>query len=105
LNSFLVDENLVKLKQILLIILPDAVELDTDEKRKFAGEKLYDMFQDEIDNIISVIMSRKSINVNQERLKKRLVIVFVTNFLIMVFLLKDLSYSIFYKCWYINCFI
>jgi hypothetical protein len=56
-EQFFSDENLVKLKQILLIILPDAVELDTDEKRKFAGEKLYDMFQDEIDNIISDYVS------------------------------------------------
>ena len=47
------DENRVKLKEILSIILPDAVELDTDEKREAAGKKLYDMFEREIDNIIS----------------------------------------------------
>jgi len=46
-------ENRVKLKEILSIILPDAVELDTDEKREAAGKKLYDMFEREIDNIIS----------------------------------------------------
>lgn len=45
-------ENLVKLKEILSIILPDAVELDTDEKREAAGKKLYDMFEREIDNIV-----------------------------------------------------
>ena len=56
-EQFFSDENLVKLKQILSIILPDAVELDTDEKREFAGKKLYDMFQDEIDNIISDYVS------------------------------------------------
>jgi hypothetical protein len=56
-EQFFSDENLVKLKQILLIILPDAVELDTDEKREFAGKKLYDMFPDEIDNIISDYVS------------------------------------------------
>lgn len=56
-EQFFSDENLVKLKQILSIILPDAVELDTDEKRESAGKKLYDMFQNEIDNIISDYVS------------------------------------------------
>jgi hypothetical protein len=46
-------ENLVKLKEILSIILPDAVELGTDEQKEEAGKKLYDMFENEIDNIIS----------------------------------------------------
>jgi hypothetical protein len=45
-------ENLVKLKDILSIILPDATELDTDEKKEAACKKLYDMFPNEIDNIV-----------------------------------------------------
>lgn len=52
-EQFFRGENIVKLKEILSIILPDAVELDTDEKRESAGKKLYDMFENEIDNIIS----------------------------------------------------
>lgn len=52
-EGFFNGENLVKLREILSIILPDAVELDTDEKREDAGKKLYNMFENEIDNIIS----------------------------------------------------
>jgi hypothetical protein len=52
-EQFFNRENLVKVKEILSIILPDSVELDTDEKREAAGKKLYDMFEREIDNIIS----------------------------------------------------
>ena len=52
-ENFFNGENLVKLKEILAIILPDAVDLDTDEKREAAGEKLYDMFEREVNEIIS----------------------------------------------------
>lgn len=57
LEQFFSRENLVKLKEILSIILPDAVELNTDEKREAAGKKLYDMFEREIDEIISDYVS------------------------------------------------
>ena len=53
LETFIRRENLVKLKEILSIILPDAASLDTDTRREEAGKKLYDMFEDEIDNIAS----------------------------------------------------
>ena len=56
-ENFFRGENLVKLKQILSIILPDAVDLDTDEKRETAGKKLYDMFEREIEEIISDYVS------------------------------------------------
>jgi hypothetical protein len=56
-ENFFRGENMVKLKQILSIILPDAVELDTDEKRESAGKKLYDMFESEIEEIISDYVS------------------------------------------------
>jgi hypothetical protein len=52
-EQFFRGENRVKLKEILSIILPDAVDLDTDIKRENAGKRLYEMFEDEIDNIIS----------------------------------------------------
>jgi len=52
-EQFFRGENIVKLKEILSIVLPDAVDLDTDTKRENAGKKLYEMFEDEIDNIIS----------------------------------------------------
>jgi hypothetical protein len=52
-EQFFRGENRVKLKEILSIILPDAVDLDTDTKRENAGKRLYEMFEDEIDNIIS----------------------------------------------------
>jgi hypothetical protein len=52
-EQFFTGKNLVKLKQILSIILPDAVDLDTDTKRENAGKKLYDMFYDEIDDIVT----------------------------------------------------
>jgi len=47
------DENLEKIKGILSIILPSSVPLDTDEQKSEAGQKLLDMFGNEIDNIIS----------------------------------------------------
>jgi hypothetical protein len=53
-------ENLVKLKEILSIILPDAVDLDTEEKREEAGKKLYSMFEREIDEIISDYVSEEN---------------------------------------------
>tara|TARA_R110000868_G_scaffold162053_3_gene393050 strand:- start:96 stop:1454 length:1359 start_codon:yes stop_codon:yes gene_type:complete len=56
-ENFFRGENFVKLKQILSIILPDSVELDTDEKRESAGKKLYDMFEREIEEIISDYVS------------------------------------------------
>ena len=52
-EQFFRGENRVKLKEILSIVLPDAVDLDTDTKRENAGKKLYEMFEDEIDYIIS----------------------------------------------------
>jgi hypothetical protein len=52
-EQFFRGENRVKLKEILSIILPDDVDLDTDTKRENAGKRLYEMFEDEIDNIIS----------------------------------------------------
>jgi hypothetical protein len=52
-EQFFRGENLVKLKEILSIISPQSVDLDTEEKRIEVGKKLYDMFEDEIDNIIS----------------------------------------------------
>jgi hypothetical protein len=51
LKTFIRGKNLVKLKEILSIILPDSVSLDTDTRREEAGKKLYDMFDDEIENI------------------------------------------------------
>jgi hypothetical protein len=52
-QQFFNEENSVKLKQILSIILPSSVSLETDEQRMEAGEKLLDMFGNEIDNIIT----------------------------------------------------
>ena len=52
-NMYFNGENLVKLKEILSIILPDATDLDTDEKKEAACKKLYDMFPNEVDNIVS----------------------------------------------------
>lgn len=48
-----IGENRAKLKEILSILSPDTVDLDTDEKRESAADKLYSHFEREIDNIIS----------------------------------------------------
>ena len=45
-------ENIVKLKEILSIIAPESLPLETESQRKIAGQKLYDMFEREIDYII-----------------------------------------------------
>jgi len=52
-EQFFRGENNVKLKEILSIVSPEDVDLDTDTKRENAGTKLYNMFQDDVDNIIS----------------------------------------------------
>jgi len=46
------EENLKKIRQILSIISPQSVELETDEQKTEAAEKLLDMFGNEIGNII-----------------------------------------------------
>jgi len=46
------EENLKKIRQILSIISPQSVELETDEQKSEAAEKLIDMFGNEIGNII-----------------------------------------------------
>jgi hypothetical protein len=47
------DENRQKLKEILSIVLPESASLEDDEQKSNAGEKLYEMFEREIDNIVS----------------------------------------------------
>jgi hypothetical protein len=47
------DENRQKLKEILSIVLPESASLEEDEQKSNAGEKLYEMFEREIDNIVS----------------------------------------------------
>jgi hypothetical protein len=51
--AFFNDENLIKVKQILSIIEPSSVPLETDDQKSSAGEKLLDMFNREIDDIVS----------------------------------------------------
>lgn len=51
--SYMGDDNIEKIKQILSIISPSSVELDTDTVKSEAGLKLYEMFENEIENIIS----------------------------------------------------
>ena len=46
------DENLEKVKQILSIVLPSSAPLETDEQKSEAGQKLLDMFDNEIEYII-----------------------------------------------------
>lgn len=46
------EENLKKIRQILSIISPQSVELETDEQKAEAAEKLLDMFGNEIESII-----------------------------------------------------
>jgi len=50
--SYFNDENLTKVKQILSIIDPSSVPLETDGQKSSAGEKLLDMFNREIDDIV-----------------------------------------------------
>ena len=50
--AFFNDENLIKVKQILSIIEPSSVPLETDDQKSSAGEKLLDMFGNEIGDII-----------------------------------------------------
>jgi hypothetical protein len=50
--NYLNEENLKKIKQILSIVSPDSVPLDTEEQKSEAGKKLIDMFGNEIDSII-----------------------------------------------------
>ena len=45
-------ENLTKVKQILSVISPESVPLDTEEQKSDAGKKLIDMFGNEIQSII-----------------------------------------------------
>jgi hypothetical protein len=47
------EENLKKIKEILSIIEPSSVPLETEEQKSEAGKKLLDMFGNEIDDIIS----------------------------------------------------
>lgn len=46
------EENLKKVKQILSIISPQSVQLETDDQKSEAGKKLLDMFGNEIESII-----------------------------------------------------
>jgi hypothetical protein len=46
------EENLKKIRQIISIISPQSVELETDEQKAEAAEKLLDMFGNEIESII-----------------------------------------------------
>jgi hypothetical protein len=46
------EENLKKIKEILSIIEPGSVPLETDEQKSEAGKKLLDMFGNEIESII-----------------------------------------------------
>ena len=47
------NENLNKIKKILSIILPESASLEDDDKQSNAGHKLYEMFETEIDDIVS----------------------------------------------------
>jgi hypothetical protein len=58
--SYFNDENLKKIKEILSIIEPSSVPLETDEQKLNAGKKLLDMFENEIDNIISDYTSEQN---------------------------------------------
>jgi hypothetical protein len=46
------EENLEKVKEILSIVEPSSVTLETDEQKSSAGGKLLDMFETEIESII-----------------------------------------------------
>ena len=58
--SYFNGENLKKIKEILSIIEPSSVPLDTDEQKLNAGKKLLDMFENEIDNIITDYTSEQN---------------------------------------------
>ena len=46
------EENLKKVKQILSIISPQSVALETDDQKSEAGKKLIDMFRNEVESMI-----------------------------------------------------
>jgi hypothetical protein len=46
------EENLKKIKQILSIISPQSVALETDDQKSEAGKKLIDMFRNEVESMI-----------------------------------------------------
>jgi len=58
--SYFNGENLKKIKEILSIIEPSSVSLETDEQKSDAGKKLLDMFGNEIDSIISDYTSEQN---------------------------------------------
>ncbi len=59
-EQFFQGENKTKLKEILSIISPSSVPLETDEQRMEAGERLLDMFGGEIGDIISEYTSEQN---------------------------------------------
>ena len=46
------EENLKKVKEIISIISPQSVELETDDQKSEAGKKLIDMFRNEVESMI-----------------------------------------------------
>ena len=58
--SYFNGDNLKKIKEILSIIEPSSVPLETDEQKSDAGKKLLDMFGNEIDSIISDYTSEQN---------------------------------------------
>jgi hypothetical protein len=46
------EENLKKVKEIISIISPQSVELETDDQKSEAGKKLMDMFRNEVESMI-----------------------------------------------------
>ena len=54
------DENNEKIKQILSLISPENASLESDEQKADASEKLYDMFERDISNIISDYTSEEN---------------------------------------------
>ncbi len=55
--SWFSDENKGKLKQILKYIAPDLISLDSEEIKEMAGEKLMDMFEGKIYNMLEEYIS------------------------------------------------
>jgi hypothetical protein len=55
--SWFSDENKGKLKQILKYIAPDLISLDSEEIKEMAAEKLMDMFEGKIDNMLEEYVS------------------------------------------------
>jgi hypothetical protein len=58
--SYFNGDNLKKIKEILSIIEPSSVPLETDDQKSDAGKKLLDMFGNEIDSIISDYTSEQN---------------------------------------------